>query len=276
MKFYNACKHYGIVQGRLSPQVGDFIQNFPNNWREEFKLAKKLGVSHIEWIDGAPNSPIEKHICEAMLEDFDVPVSGICLDWIVRTKFLTKYDLFLNQICIHRSAKDAIRLGINRLVVPLLESASLQALYSTDEIQFHLVVKMFDDVLRHNPNVVFSFETDMDIKFIKKFIDILGQHKNFSITFDIGNLTKLSYNLEEHLSEYWMYVDGVHIKDCVKYGTTVPLGSGDTDLTIVRQLAQMPTLKFVTFQTARNPGLSEAAVFEYNVKTIEKILNECI
>lgn len=274
MKFYNGCKRYGIVQGRLSPQVGDFIQNFPNDWREEFKLAAKLGVSHIEWIDGAPNAPIGKHITEAMSEDFVVPVSGICLDWLVKTKLLTKYDLFINQICIHRSVKDAVRLDINRLVIPLLESASLQTLHSLDEKQFRLVVEMFDGFLKDNPNVIFSFETDMDVKVIKKFIDVLGQYKNFALTFDIGNLTKLGYNLEEHLGEYWMYIDGVHIKDCIVGGRTVPLGTGQTDLKILKFFTGIPTVKFITFQTARNEGLSEQAVYEYNVKTIEKIINE--
>ena len=40
----------GFMQGRLSPLVNNQIQSFPfNNWLEEFPLARKLGLSCIEW-----------------------------------------------------------------------------------------------------------------------------------------------------------------------------------------------------------------------------------
>ena len=41
---------YGIMQGRLSPLVGNKIQAFPkNHWQKEFFEIKKNGLKIIEW-----------------------------------------------------------------------------------------------------------------------------------------------------------------------------------------------------------------------------------
>ena len=39
-----------LVQGRAIPQIGEHIQYFPSNWKEEFPLIRPLGLSGIEWI----------------------------------------------------------------------------------------------------------------------------------------------------------------------------------------------------------------------------------
>ena len=40
----------GIIQGRLSPPIRGQYQAFPKEWRKEFELAAKLGISYIEWL----------------------------------------------------------------------------------------------------------------------------------------------------------------------------------------------------------------------------------
>ena len=43
-------KNLGIMQGRLSPQLGKKIQYFPwKTWKKEFSFAKKLKIKSIEW-----------------------------------------------------------------------------------------------------------------------------------------------------------------------------------------------------------------------------------
>ena len=40
----------GFIQGRLSEVIGEKIQVFPwESWREEFPLAREIGVSLMEW-----------------------------------------------------------------------------------------------------------------------------------------------------------------------------------------------------------------------------------
>ncbi len=43
-------KRIGFMQGRLSSMVGNKIQAFPSkNWFKEFKIAKSIGISLMEW-----------------------------------------------------------------------------------------------------------------------------------------------------------------------------------------------------------------------------------
>ena len=40
----------GLMQGRLSPLIGNKIQVFPvNNWQREFKIINKTSLNLIEW-----------------------------------------------------------------------------------------------------------------------------------------------------------------------------------------------------------------------------------
>ena len=46
----------GVMQGRLSPPKRNLIQHFPsNNWENEFKLCKNLGLKSIEWVFESEN-----------------------------------------------------------------------------------------------------------------------------------------------------------------------------------------------------------------------------
>src|SRR3989344_2609245 len=40
----------GILQGRLTPSLDGSIQFFPQNWQNEFALARAIGFSCLEWL----------------------------------------------------------------------------------------------------------------------------------------------------------------------------------------------------------------------------------
>ena len=47
----NNMNKIGIMHGRLSPPISDKIQSFPwHSWRDEFFIAKEIGLSTIEFI----------------------------------------------------------------------------------------------------------------------------------------------------------------------------------------------------------------------------------
>ena len=47
----NFGKSFGVMQGRLSKLTSLGYQAFPmENWKNEFQIAEKLGLQHIEWI----------------------------------------------------------------------------------------------------------------------------------------------------------------------------------------------------------------------------------
>lgn len=265
---------YGVVQGRLLPQVGDFIQNFPDDWREEFRIAKRVGASHIEWIDGAPNMISSNVIIQgADIDDLEVPISGICLDWLMLTRHVMNHKIsenFMFKLMIKRAQEK----GINRLVLPFLESSSLAVVRELDPKVFMSVIENFDVLLQEFPDVIFSIETDLDIDGMQEFICGLTDGKNFGVTFDIGNLTKLGYDLERHVGFYGDFIDSVHIKDCMVGGPSVPLGTGETPLNIMKRLIKLSSIEYFTFQTARDHRMSDEDTFKHNVNIIERVLDE--
>ena len=51
----------------------------------------------------------------------------------------------------------------------------------------------------------------------------------FGINYDIGNSAALGYRPAEEIAAYGPRIDNVHVKDRVRGGTTVPLGTGSAD-----------------------------------------------
>lgn len=252
-------KKYGIVQGRLTPQVDGFIQNFPDDWRSEFEIAKKLNASHIEWIDGAPNGSYEL----AAIKEFpnDVIVSAICCDWLVVNPQINQFE-FLRRAKLLTVVEEAIRLGISKIVLPFLEGSSLR--FDADN-----AIEYIKDFAELYTNVSFSLETDLDVVTLTRLLGNLP--KNVNVTFDTGNLTRLGFDLNEHIDAYADRIDNVHIKDVDLRGKTVALGTGIAELGALKKILKSNAAEYFTFQTARAPG-NEIETYEHNVRTIEKIL----
>lgn len=256
---------YGVVQGRLTPQVGSFIQDFPIGWRNEFISARDFGVSHIEWICGAPNYPSPDPLIGLDPSMLEVPISAVCFDWLPR-ETLHDWMAGLNVLLVLQEMETR---GLDMAVVPLLEASSLvraRDLGVLDDVtnDVRLVCDAF-------PGIRMSFETDLEPRAMATFLSDLDG-LNVGVTFDTGNLTRLGHDLNEHLDAYLDRIDNVHVKDCMRGGTTVPLGTGDTDLSVLRRLLSASGVRFMTFQSARGPG-DERETFMHNVRTMEAILD---
>lgn len=284
---------YGVVQGRLSPQIGDFIQNFPDDWRQEFKTAEKVGASHIEWILGAPNVPIDyfpvgvarvgtEYFHVALSNDkstvgkLEVPISAICFDWLVTLG--TEWARPLNHSWFSFCLNECERLRINdplRVVLPLLEASSMNFLWRWNRKGFEKRVKQIAYLQSSRDDVQISIETDLPVEGMSEFLKILdecaGGENLVKFTFDMGNLTKFDYDLHAHIDLYGHLIDNVHIKDCAK-GQTVKLGTGDTNLSVLKRLSTLENIEHFTFQAARIQGLNEEQQFEYNRNICEGFL----
>jgi len=51
----------------------------------------------------------------------------------------------------------------------------------------------------------------------------------FGINYDMGNSASLAFIPKEEFAAYGDRITNVHVKDRIRFGTTVPLGTGDTD-----------------------------------------------
>jgi hexulose-6-phosphate isomerase len=49
------------------------------------------------------------------------------------------------------------------------------------------------------------------------------------VNYDSGNSASLGYSVTEEFAAYGERIGSVHVKDRVRGGTTVPLGTGETD-----------------------------------------------
>lgn len=257
----------GVVQGRLSPQEGEFIQDFPTKWREEFKIASSERISHIEWIlthDTLSTNPIitEKVGNLPMPSKTGVMISGICVDALVHDNFTDPaYRDNVWWTAMTAATRDRGVMQAGHLIIPLLEKSSVKEMNIRNDI-----VKELTEFTDLYPFLKISLETDLDVD---DMIDLLGKLPKAMVTLDLGNLTKLGYDVRKHIEVYGNKIYNVHMKDCVKGGTTVPLGEGDTDFSVIRELNDCKAIKFITLQAARIPGMSELDQFLKYEKFLE-------
>jgi L-ribulose-5-phosphate 3-epimerase len=76
--------------------------------------------------------------------------------------------------------------------------------------------------------VELHLETDLDPDAFRRFLSQV-EHPLVKVNYDSGNSASLGYHPTKELAAYGERVGSVHIKDRVRGGSTVPLGTGDTD-----------------------------------------------
>ena len=120
----------------------------------------------------------------------------------------------------------------------------------------------------HKHDVMLSLETDLSASEVDAVTDEFG----ISVTLDTGNLLRLGYSLDEHLDAYCGKVDNVHVKDCIRGGTSVPLGSGGLDKGLLRHVIKRTGASRVTFQTSRERHIkyTDLQLFEQNKRWVEE------
>ena len=87
----------GIMQGRLSNQIGDSIQSFPGvYWKEEFDQASNLGFNTIEWIFDSHKNPLfhSDAISEiiSIKKKYGVEINSVCADYFMEHKLFNESE----------------------------------------------------------------------------------------------------------------------------------------------------------------------------------------
>jgi len=220
----------GFMQGRLSPQVDGKIQAFPwNHWRDEFPLAQAAGFGLMEWTldtERLYENPL-------MTEPGRAEIARLQSKHGVAIESLTG-DFFM-QAPFHKSAGGArerglrdlravceacSQLGIRMLVIPLVDAGRIET--PAEEAD---VLRTLNGLERSGVSIV--FESDYQPAALARFIAQLDP--TFGINYDIGNSASLGYNPVEEIGAFGARIRNVHIKDRVRGGTTVPLGTGNAN-----------------------------------------------
>jgi len=224
-----------IMQGRLVPPMEGRFQSFPRGlWREEIAFARDAGLDGIEWIYdtfGEGLNPIEtaegRRLLIQLCADHHVIVDSICADYFLDQPLLRTHgdDRERLEHRLHELVTQCGPLRIRYIVVPFVDASRIESDADAAEVASILLRAI---PMAEQSNVELHLETSLSPK---RFAALLAHvdHPLIRVNYDSGNSASLGYLPAEEFDCFGSRVGSVHIKDRVKGGGTVPLGSGDAD-----------------------------------------------
>jgi L-ribulose-5-phosphate 3-epimerase len=226
----------GFMQGRLCAQVNGMIQAFPwDEWQLEFPRAQALGIDLMEWtLDHARLSENPLLTSEgrariaALSQQHGVEVGSLTGDIFMQAPFwrVAGAERAQRLAEFERVAEACAAAGIRYIVVPLVDNGAMKTPEEEDTVVAELTQRAAWLAARH---LVVVFECDYLPADLARFIARLPA-ETFGINYDIGNSAALDYDCGAEFAAYGARIRNVHIKDRVKGGTTVPLGTGNANL----------------------------------------------
>jgi len=267
----------GIMQGRLSPPVNNRMQAFPgNNWKKEFYFCKKLGLNCIEWIyDTLPNNPFcsDDGIKEMMefSKTYDVQINSLLTDYFMEIKLFGENKAEVDKAIemLYFVITQCHKCNIPIIEIPLVDSSALKTENNKKEF-FENLQDPLEYAKRYNIDI--SLETSLPPKEFREYI-LSFKPFNIKVNYDMGNSAALGYNPTEEIELLGEFIVNVHIKDRVKGGGTVPLGTGDTDFqSVFNALNHCNYTKDFILQGARQ-DLSGYKEKKEAVETIKNYIN---
>ena len=271
----------GIMQGRLSAPLHGRIQSFPEGtWQAEFARAEEAGLQAIEWIydkEDAETNPIgnAKGIEEMrqLSKKHGVAVQSLCADYFMPFPFvrasaadqearLRKLEWLLAQCHLA---------GVRQVVLPCVDNSRIDS--AQDRSDMIKVCQMLGATL-DRLDMEIHLETSLGPEAFRSLIEEIGQPR-VKINYDSGNSASLGFSFEEEWHAYGKYIGSVHIKDRVKGGTTVPLGTGNADFAaLARCLKRFNYQGRFVLQVARGATGDEVNWARQNRAFLEKLLQQ--
>jgi len=225
----------GIMQGRLVPPVGDRIQAFPQGrWQDEFALAAQAGLAAIEWIfdlDDAETNPLASDsgiaAIRALSQQHGVAVESICADYfmarpLVRVAHTERSERLGNLSWLLEQCQAC---GIRRMVLPFVDASRIET--QTDHDDVIAALQQTIPVIERT-GVEIHLETSLSPDDFVRLLDRMP-HPGVRVNYDSGNSASLGYDPRAELAAYGNRIGSVHIKDRVRGGGTVPLGTGNAN-----------------------------------------------
>jgi len=229
----------GIMQGRLVPPVDNTIYHFPRDtWTEEFELAAQANLDCIEWIYdlfGADVNPFStgdgiKQI-KLLSKQHHIKILSLCANCFMEKPLVRastpelEERLGLMFWLLHRCQL----MGINRIVLPFLDASKIDT-----DAEFESVIAVLKHVLKmaQETGVAIHLETSL---VPSRFAELLAKLPSpmIKVNYDSGNSASLGYDPKDEFAAYGMRIGSMHIKDRIRAGGTVPLGTGDANFKVL-------------------------------------------
>ncbi|MBF0095515.1 MAG: sugar phosphate isomerase/epimerase [Alphaproteobacteria bacterium] len=265
-----------IMQGRLLPPFDGRFQAFPaDGWREEFPRAHAAGLHSIEWIYEVPfesGNPLgtDAGLAEmkALSARHGVAVRSICADYYMSRRLVGADAKPDRTVAGHLEwlIGRAGLLGATYMVLPFVDASSLKTGGEREAL-----AEVLRQVLprAEAAGVELHLETDLPPAL---FAGVLGRvnHPFLRANYDIGNSASLGYDPAEELDAIGPFLGSVHVKDRVRGGGTVPLGTGSADFaTCFRKIVDAGFDRWFVLQAARGPDGGEVDLARDNRVFVE-------
>ena len=265
-----------VMQGRLTPPIDGRFQCFPVGvWAREFDRAATAGLDCIEWIYdafGADENPIASETGIASIREASlthgIGVVSVCADYFMDRPLLNGDEAerdarYARLVWLIGQCKS---LGVERIVVPFVDASAISG---DAEFQFAVDVLTFASVPARDAAVELHLETSLGPQ---AFADLLAALPAdvVKVNYDIGNSASLGYDPRDEFEAYGPRVGSIHIKDRVRGGGTVPLGTGDADFgAVFHALGDIGYRGDFVMQIARGVSGDETAWIAANRERIE-------
>ncbi len=269
-------KQLSITQGRHLRIIKKRIQIFPEkNWKKELKLFNLTKLKFIEWVvsgDNFKKNPICKinghKIINKYLKKNRVKCRSIDLDFIVKENPLKfskkKSKTFIEKIEIISS--NASKIGVKYLIFPFLENSS-----PTGKFNQNKLILMLNEIRKKVPSKLFIL-IETDLKPVELLTIIKKMKNKIFINYDLGNSASKNYNFNEE-KKYFKFVKNIHLKDRVKYGSTVRFGYGNANFKkIFTFLMKNKNNYDFNLQPARSKSNEDIREIKMNIEYIESLL----
>jgi L-ribulose-5-phosphate 3-epimerase len=260
----------GIMQGRLLPPEPEHLQAFPRKrWQQEFPLAAAAGLQSIEWIYdlyGEDVNPVATaagvQSMQTLAAEHGVAVVSLCADYFIDKPSLDQDKLaWLLERCQLA--------GISRLVLPFVDASRIETPAQTERITA-MLREVLPDAARHQVEI--HLETSLPPNSFAAMLDALP-HPLLKVNYDSGNSASLSYSPTEEFAAYGNRVGSIHVKDRLRNGGTVPLGSGAADFSaLFKALGKVNYVGDLVLQVARETPGREVALARRNLSWLRSRL----
>ncbi len=179
-----------------------------------------------------------------------VAARSVCGDWVIQDHQAHGRDGLRRLIdgLIGRCAT----IGARRLVIPLVDEAAVRG--RGDLLQVQTLLERAASQAEQE-GVELHLETDLEPITFATLLESLPEQTVW-VNYDTGNSAGLGYQPKEEFSAYGHRIGSVHLKDRLKGGGSVPLGTGHAQLATVFELlaAEEYRGEFVLQSARGEPG----------------------
>jgi L-ribulose-5-phosphate 3-epimerase len=269
----------GIMQGRLLPPVDDTIFHFPRNqWAEEFTLASQAQLDCIEWIYDVYGADVNPIATEAGKEEINllagqnnIRILSLCANYFMDNPLVrvTTSELEDRIRTLDWLFLQSQKIGIQQIVLPFLDSSRIET-----EKEFRDVIAVLQRVTpaAENARINLLLESSLEPHRLAALLAELPS-PNIKINYDTGNSASLGYDLRDEFAAYGQRIGSIHVKDRLRGGGTVLLGTGNADFdTLAACLEEIGYTGDFVLEAARGRRGNELALAEQNREFIKNRL----